>query len=256
MAIERMWESISPRVFVEDGSENGLITLDSTIRFRVGMKVSISTTNPNVENKNLVVKRVLSSTQMFVGPNDKNIKSRSDITAFTVGEIAMISVTKQDKTQIPEKDQLHMTLEREPVNARRVFQVDDFGNPIGTTPENPLNVQLVGDSSIEIDTMNAELEVQLSRKDNNPDTGDVHDSVRLGNQDYELTYTANDDESKAAADVLMLNRIIDVPHDDIQLSYNDNGDIETVELLENTNTKLRLGLFYNDNGDLIRVGKI
>lgn len=55
------------------------------------------------------------------------------------------------------------------------------------SPSNPLHVQL-SDGSVNIGTVNAELEVQLSRKDNDPDAGDVHDAVRIGNQDVELGF--------------------------------------------------------------------
>ena len=63
---------------------------------------------------------------------------------------------------------------------------DEDGNPY--SPDNPLSVQL-SDGQVNIGTVNAELEVQLSRQDNNPDAGDVHDSVRIGNQNLELGFT-------------------------------------------------------------------
>lgn len=47
------------------------------------------------------------------------------------------------------------------------------------SPTNPLAVQL-SDGSVNIGTVNAEVEVQLSHIDNSPDAGDVADSVRIG----------------------------------------------------------------------------
>ena len=254
MAIERLWEEIPARAFTANGQANGLVTLESTIQFRTNQKVKITSTGQ--PDKVLVVKRVVSSTQMFLGPDDKNIASRANITLYTVAAMAMVSAAEQNKTSIPEKDQMQMTLEREPVNARRVYQVDDFGNAIGTTPENPIHTQL-SSGSIDIGTVNAELEVQLSREDGSPDSGDVHDSVRLGNQDYELTYTANDDESKAAADVTVLNRLIDIPHDDVEIvTFNADGDPTVIEFREGGNLKLTLNLTYNTEGDLQRVQRV
>ena len=251
MAIERLWEEIPARAFTANGQENGLVTLESTIQFRTNQKVKITSTNQ--PDMILVVKRVLSSTQMFLGPDDKNILSRTNLTLYTVAAMAMISAAEQNKTSIPEKDQMQMTLEREPVNARRVYQVDDFGNAIGTTPENPLHAQL-STGSIDIGTVNAELEVQLSRKDNSPDAGDVHDAVRIGNQDYEMSYTANDDESKAAADVNILNKLIDIPHDDIEVTqFTADGDPEIIEIREGGNIKRTLTLSYNADGEFQRV---
>ena len=251
MAIERLWEEIPARPLTVDGQANGLITLASTINFRVNQKVKLtSTSQPALV---LVVKRVVSSTQMILGPDDKNIKSSANLSLYTVAAISVVSAVEQNKTSIPEKDQLQMTLEREPVNARRVFQVDDFGNPIGTTPENPLHMQL-SNGSINIGTVNAELEVQLSRRDNNPDAGDVHDSVRIGNQDGELSYTFNDDESKLAADVNILNKLIDIPHDDIEVAqFTADGDPEIIEIREGGTLKRTLTLSYNADGEFQRV---
>lgn len=254
MAIERLWEEIPARAFTANGQANGLVTLESTIQFRTNQKVKITSTgNPD---KVLVIKRVVSPTQMFLGPDDKNIKSRENLTLYTLAAMAMVSAAEQNKTSIPEKDQLQMTLEREPVNARRVYQVDDFGNAIGTTPENPIHARL-SDGSIEIGTVNAELEVQLSRQDGAPDSGDVHDAVRIGNQDYELSFTANDDESKAAADINALNRLIDIPHDDVEITeFNADGDPTIIEFREGGNLKITLNLTYNTDGDLQRVQRV
>tara|TARA_R100000951_G_scaffold112739_1_gene113543 strand:- start:942 stop:1700 length:759 start_codon:yes stop_codon:yes gene_type:complete len=250
MAIERLWEEIPARSLSADGQSDGLITLQSTIHFRTNQKVKLTATSqPTIV---LVVKRVVSSTQMILGPNDKNILSRTDLSQYTVAAIAMVSASEQNKTSIPEKDQLQMTLEREPVNARRVFQVDDFGNPIGTTPENPIHAKL-SDGDISIGTVN----VQLSRKDNFPDTGDVHDAVRVGNQEHELSFTTNDDVSKAAADVNALNKLIDVPHDDVEITtFNADGDPTVIEFREGGNLKLTLNLTYNTEGDLQRVQRV
>lgn len=57
---------------------------------------------------------------------------------------------------------------------RRVSLVDASGGEINGT--NPLKVQLT-DGSVNIGTVNAELEVQLSHASNNPDAGDIGDRV-------------------------------------------------------------------------------
>ena len=181
MAIERLWEEIPARAFIANGQSNGTVTLESTINFRTNQKVTL--TASGFDPLNLVVKRVISPTQMLLGPDDKNILSRYDLSAYTLLVVPVISAAEQNKTSIPEKDQLQMTLEREPVNARRVFQVDDFGRPFSTS--NPFPVQL-SDGSVNIGTVNAELEVQLTHLDDDPDLGDVYDSVRIGDGTYIL----------------------------------------------------------------------
>lgn len=72
------------------------------------------------------------------------------------------------------------------LDAKRVTLVDANGEAgQGSTPSNPLYVQL-SDGQINIGTVNAELEVALSHKDNTPDPGDVADSVRIGDGQDEL----------------------------------------------------------------------
>lgn len=69
--------------------------------------------------------------------------------------------------------------------ARRVVLVDPNGLFRGQDSANPLYVQL-SDGSISIETLNANLAVQLTAKDNDPKSGDVHDSVRLGDGTNEV----------------------------------------------------------------------
>lgn len=68
-------------------------------------------------------------------------------------------------------------------DAKRVTLVNLDGTE--NSPDNPLYVQL-SDGSINIGTVNAELEVQLSHKNNDPDLGDIADSVRIGDGVEEL----------------------------------------------------------------------
>lgn len=97
-------------------------------------------------------------------------------------------------------------------------------------------------------------DVKLTRQDNDPNTGDVHDSVRIGNKDYELTYTTNDTLTKAAADVVALNKLIDVPHDDVEITqFNSDGCPEIIEFRENGTLKRTLTLTYNADGVLQRA---
>lgn len=221
MAIERLWEGIPARAFTADGQANGIVTLESTIQFRV--KQSVKLTAMGFDPIKLQVKRVLSSTQMILGPDDGKLTSRQDLSLYLLGTMPMVSAPEQDKTSIPEKDQLNMTLEREPVNARRVFIVDDFGDAIGTTPQNPIHTQL-SNGSVNIGTVNAELEVQLSHRDNYPDQGDVADSVQIG--DGEDILRINPDGSISTADS-GLDRRLDVENNIIYEGVAEPGGNES-----------------------------
>jgi len=78
----------------------------------------------------------------------------------------------------------------------------------GTNEFKPLamdeNGRLCVDAEISIQDVN--LDVQLTRKDDNPLAGDVHDAVRIGNQDYELAFKPDCEAGKGEA------RVVDTLH--------------------------------------------
>lgn len=175
MALERRWRQVSPRSFVEDGKENGEVVLNDTIYLRVKQKVVVRALGE--DDLVLEVKRVSSPTRVVLGPDDNNINTRIDLTAYTVAKTASLSAQEQDKKVPGDKDQMKHSYEQEPILARRVIHVDPYGDFY--TVSNPMPVQL-SNGSIDIGTVNAELEVQLSHLDDNPNPGDIADSVRVG----------------------------------------------------------------------------
>lgn len=90
------------------------------------------------------------------------------------------------KNQIKTRNTIIQSEHEDDADAKRIVMVDSLGN--FNSEDNPLFVQLT-DGSITIGTVNAELEVQLSHLDNDPDAGDVHDSVRIGDGVKEITAT-------------------------------------------------------------------
>lgn len=175
MALERRWRYIPPIQLSQDGGQDGLVVLADTIYFKVKQKIKIQALGePDLL---LEVKRVISPTRLYVGPLDTNINSRKDISAYTVAKISKISAEEQDKKVPGWEDQHKHSYEQEPILARRVIHVDPYGDFY--TVSNPLPVQL-SDGAINIGSVNAELEVQLSHKDNVPNAGDVADSTQVG----------------------------------------------------------------------------
>lgn len=249
MAFERHYEAQGPFAFTANGGADGIITLETVGQLKVKQVVKLSAIGqPDLP---LQIKRVLSPTQILVGPNDNDFKTKTDVSAYTVADGATVFFNGGSKPKLKVDDIWQAVYEQEPTVALRIFSVDKIGRPWGV--DNPFPVQL-SDGSINIGTVNGELEVQLSRQDGEPDSGDVHDSVRIGNQDYEATYTANDDESKAALDVNLLNRLIDIPHDDIEVTqFTADGDPEIIEIRENGQLKRTLTLTYNADGEFQRV---
>lgn len=249
MAIERLFAAVVATPFTANGTASGIVTIADTAGFKVKMNAILkSDTLPEAAFQ---VKRVISKTQLILGPSGGPLHSRADITAFTTFINTTIEANEQPRPDIPLVDLERASYAEEPTVAKRVFNVDEYGNPY--TVDNPMPTRLP-DGSVNIGTVNAELEVQLSRRDNNPDAGDVHDSVRIGNQDGELSYTFNDDESKLAADVNILNKLIDIPHDDIEVvQFTADGDPEIIEIREGGTLKRTLTLSYNADGEFQRV---
>ena len=145
MAIEKTWERVGPIAFTADGTESGLVTVGYVGCLKVKSKIKISAVGE--EDLVLQVKRVISLTQLYVGPEvdntypsrpKNNLKSRSDISAYTVAKAATITAAEQPKVLIAPKDITQAVYEFEPTVALRIFNVDKVGD--GYTVQNPFPV--------------------------------------------------------------------------------------------------------------------
>jgi hypothetical protein len=172
---EKRFLEISPKPFTMDGTSKGVVTVGSSCYFKVGQVVIIYSDTQLPQN--FKVKRVHNKTSFSVGPVTGQIQERSDMSAYLVAENATVSAIEQKRPVVPEHEITRYTYEEEPTIARRVFMVDCMGE--GYRIDNPLPVTL-SDGSINIGTVNAEIEVQLTHLDNWPDIGDIFDSVRIG----------------------------------------------------------------------------
>lgn len=135
MAIERKWETIPPRTFVSDGTSTGQITLSSTSKLRVKQNIIVKATGE--EALSLEIKRVLSKTQLLVGPTGA-INLRSDLTLYTTAKAATLEAPEQFRPAIPDKEYDRAKFEEEPVVAERVYLVDEIGEPFDE--DNPFPV--------------------------------------------------------------------------------------------------------------------
>ena len=180
MALEKRWEFIPVRAFTANGTNEGVVTISSTIDFKVKQPVTVKAST--LLDKRLEVKRVLSLTQLVVGPPGA-IKATENISVYTTGLGASISALEEDRNSIPEKEYSRAVYAEGPIVAYRTIPVDRLGKYF--SKDNPFPVQL-SDGSVNIETLNANLLVQLSHKDNDPNAGDVHDSVRVGDGTDEM----------------------------------------------------------------------
>lgn len=256
---EKRFLAIPPQQLTANGTTDGVLTLSNTYGWKVGQIVTVISNT--VQPRRLKIKAVISETEIKVGDISSPIYKFSNVSDLLTADNAMVELVddtinsgSQASNRRPVID-LHeiqrQVYEEEPTVALRSHLVDWLGRSYDVT--NPMPVRL-SDGDVNIGTVNAEIEVQLSRIDNNPDAGDVHDSVRIGNQDYEATYTTNDTESKAALDIMMLNKLIDIPHDDIEVTqFTADGDPEIIEIRDNGQLKRTLTLTYNADGEFQRV---
>jgi len=182
--IERYWPAVPPVAFTASGTSKGLITITSTAGFFVKQHVQIN--HPTLPYLTLQVKRISSSTQMYLGPIETDLKTRSDLTQYDSTSIA--SAKEQGRPAIPLQEIERAVYQEEPGVALRTLPVDQFGQPYSAT--NPLPVELNG-AEIKIDNLNAQLDVHLSAKDNDPKAGDLHASIRVGDGVNELAVNAD-----------------------------------------------------------------
>lgn len=180
MALERKLLEIPPQLFTSDGTSRGKLVIADPCLFRVKQDVIIeSSTQSLIES---IVQEVLEDGTIIVGPRDAgdrryHQKAKTDLSAYLVADGATIRAERQGLKGMDIKEIAQEGFERGPISAFRNINVDKCGHV--NDEQHPVWVQLT-DGSINIGTVNAELEVQLSHQDNIPDVGDIADSVQVG----------------------------------------------------------------------------
>lgn len=171
---EKKYTVIPPTALTANGTTDGLITIVSTYCFKVGQCVLFKQGATFFKAK---IQRVISETQFIVIDENQSIVTtkKLDMSAFLIGATVELMEVKRPVIDILEIQR--QVYEEEPTVALRTHQVDWLGRSYDAS--NPMPVQL-SNGNIDIGTVNAELEVQLTHIDNYPDAGDVADSVRIG----------------------------------------------------------------------------
>lgn len=136
MAIEKRWSAIAPRVFVANGSSIGKITVASTRKFKTKQEITVTATGE--DSLPLEIKRVLSKTELIVGPRKTPLDQFTDLSAYTTAKSAAISALEQYRPSIPAQEHERAVYEEEPVVAKRIYLVDDIGESFNE--DNPLPV--------------------------------------------------------------------------------------------------------------------
>lgn len=174
---ERMYLTIPPTALTADGTVEGVISIANTYCFKVGQCVLFKQGATFLKAK---IKQILSETQFIVIDMSESVTTNKklDMSGFLAGStVELMGNAKERKRPVIDLLEIQRAVyEEEPTVALRSHLVDWLGRSYDTT--NPMPVQL-SDGSINIGTVNAELEVQLSHKDNFPDAGDVRDAVNV-----------------------------------------------------------------------------
>lgn len=239
MASERKLDEVSSIPFTIAGGANGLVTVSSTSGFKVKAYVVITATS--LPNLTLEVKNVLSQTELFVGPKGSNINSRSDLSSYTTFLNAAIEQPIQDRPAIPVDSQHFATYEQEPTLARRVINVDELGNLIGKN--NPLPVSI--DGNINVGTVN----VKLTHLDNEPNSGDIADSVRVGDGVNELKINSDGSVNSYKMNSLITKRFNEIT----VVSRDSNSNPLVVQYKYLSSVVQTMNITYDVNGDFLDV---
>jgi hypothetical protein len=165
---ERKWEHIPPRAFALNGEANGSVYLATTKNFKVKQKVAISATG--MPTLPLEVKRVISPTQLIVGPVSSKMTDKQDLSGYTLATNPTIRAEEQDRSGIPTEQHERAVYAEEPVMAKRSILVDEFGEYY--SKENPLPID------IEMAVENLNVDVKLDAFSANPDS-----SLSVGTED-------------------------------------------------------------------------
>jgi len=206
MALSRLLKAITPQAFTSDGTSAGVVTIASTIPFKIGQIIIIKgNTLPDIGknsrnvNERVIVKDVLSFTQLVVGPQDGKRHTRTDIGIYTTALSSAIEAPEQIYVSLFSQQTIELdSFEAAPTNAKRVINVDELGNLIGasnplpTAPTGPIQFIDNGSNvvSVEEDTNPLPVKLQSTTGDINITAGDLNvqlshiganaDSVRIG----------------------------------------------------------------------------
>ena len=140
MALERKLLVVPLIAFTADGTALGIVTIADTSNFKDKQLVYIE--SDTILVKSYQIKRIISTTQLIVGPVNNSINPNDflNVSAYKIINNARIGAVEQDKLAQPtDKDHYFAIYESSPVNADRVIGVDPYGNP--WSEANPLPIE-------------------------------------------------------------------------------------------------------------------
>lgn len=167
--LERKLLPVAPQLLTADGTTNGVVKVANACLFRHRQDLILRANL--IDPLKVEVKEIADETTILVGPPSYSLKDRVDISAYTTALGATIEAPRQAIKAIDDQEINLASFERAPVAAHRFIPVDNCGNI--NDELHPVHVSVSGITV-------PPLEVMLTHKDNDPNQGDIHDSVRIG----------------------------------------------------------------------------
>ena len=125
-----------------DGGEGGELQFLGAIQLRVGQILILCATG--IDDIKVKVNRVVSATEVRVGPVDEGVAGITDVSDFTVALGANVRAQEQARPAISNTDVNRAVFEEEPIVAYRVISVDTEGNIVNA---GQLQVEVDGEST-------------------------------------------------------------------------------------------------------------
>ena len=265
MAVEKSWLAVAPQLFTADGNTLGIVNIASTAGFKVKQVVVISQGTPSTLHTLAQVKRVVSSTQMIVGPIPDSLQppqkqqgssllsKRLNISAYTVASGSYVYAEELPKVIVPMPDILQAVYRQEPGTTIGVEIDDQFGTPISA--ENPLPVSFDGTIAIG--------DVSIVEGGNtmvvNPD-GSINVDATIEGGAVEIKgLTGNimavnpDGSINVDATVTIPSGTIPTTWTEIDMDYDSNNNLIEVQYYNGVPVERTLTLSYDANNNLKKV---
>jgi hypothetical protein len=147
--LEKRFIAVPNQYILADGSVDGILVVPDASLFKVKQEVYIGgNTLPNLND--IEVKRVISPTQIAIGPKKGNIDARSDLSAYTLAKNCFIAANEQKRPSVPLEEFTRAVYEEEPTVAQRTVLVDKYGRRYDNENPLPVNASVnIGDIQIE-----------------------------------------------------------------------------------------------------------
>jgi hypothetical protein len=165
---EKRLAAVPPQLLISNGTTDGVVNVASTDYFVVKQKVYLTATSlPNLDG--LEVKKILSSVQLIVGPENGNIDAVTDISAYTTPLGAAIQANIQKRPSIPFEEYMRAMYQEEPTVAMRTFIVGKTGEQVDTLIGTDGRRRLAVDADVTVSGISVDLDALTPNTKPDPD---------------------------------------------------------------------------------------